>query len=60
MDNEPKVGGTKKKSPPEKAKGKKQLDRFIETAREIGADESGKNFEQAVTIIFSRYSKTED
>ncbi len=44
MDQKPKAGSPKK---PAKAKREKtQRERFIETAREIGVDETGKEFEQ--------------
>lgn len=38
-----------KKPPPQNEKSQKQ--RFIETARELGADESGKEFDKAVKKI---------
>ena len=45
MDQKPKAGSPKKKAAKAK-KEKTQRERFIETAREIGVDESGKKFEQ--------------
>ena len=45
MATEPKAGGPKK-PPPKKMTKKEQSERFIETAREIGVDETGAEFEK--------------
>lgn len=52
MAQKPKARSAKKKEvPKKKAPDEKQFERFIETAREFGADESGKIFESAFTKI---------
>jgi len=43
-----KAGTPKKKKAKPKLTDKKQSERFIETARELGVDESGKRFHTAV------------
>jgi hypothetical protein len=53
-----KTGTPKKKKAKPKLTDKKQSERFIETARELGADESGKHFEKAFEkIIVQKSSK---
>jgi hypothetical protein len=47
-----KAGAPKKKKAKPKLTDKEQSERFKETARELGVDESGKSFEEAVTRIF--------
>ncbi|MBN8980089.1 MAG: hypothetical protein J0I29_02265 [Rhizobiales bacterium] len=51
MASKPKASGTKKgstsKANKQVSEAKTQRERFIETAREIDADESGKQFEKA-------------
>lgn len=56
MAQKPKAGGAPKKAKPKtKAKDEKQFERFIETAREIGADKNEKKFESVFkTIVSSR------
>jgi hypothetical protein len=50
----PEAGGTKR-APAKKITQAEQSKRFIKTAREIGVDETGKEFEAALrTIIPSR------
>lgn len=53
MATKPKTGGTKKKpaSASDKEVQKAQSERFIETARELGVDESGKKFEEVTAKI---------
>ena len=54
MGTKPKVRGAKKsraKAPLSAAKEKSQRERFIETARDVGFDESGKEFESALRRI---------
>jgi hypothetical protein len=54
MATEPKAGSAKKrpaKAALPKAKEKSQRERFIETARVVGFDESGKEFERALIRI---------
>lgn len=53
MVTKPKAGSAKKKavSPADKKVPKTQSERFIETARELGVDESGKKFEGAFKAI---------
>lgn len=54
MAAKPKVRGAKKrpaKAPLPAAKEKSQRERFIETAREIGVDETGQAFERAVARL---------
>ena len=50
MDQKPKAGSPKKKAAKAK-KEKTQRERFIETAREIGVDETGKEFERMLGKI---------
>jgi len=50
MGTKPKAGSPKKKAKP-KAKDEKQFERFVETARSLGVDESGKEFERAFTTV---------
>jgi hypothetical protein len=53
MDKKPKARSAKKKAvPKKKAPDEKQFDRFIETARKLGVDESGKEFEAAINHLF--------
>jgi hypothetical protein len=54
MAQKPKVG--KAKVPPDKAKAqeKTQSERFIETARSIGVDESGREFDKALRRLVPR------
>ncbi len=56
MAQKPKAGGAKKKEvPKKKAPDEKQFERFIETARKIGADQNEKKFESAFkTIVLSK------
>jgi hypothetical protein len=46
-----KAGTPKKKKAKPKLTDKEQSERFKETARNLGADESGKEFEQAFSKI---------
>ncbi len=41
------------KPKPKKMTNKEQSERFIQTARELEADESGKAFESAATRLFA-------
>jgi hypothetical protein len=50
MDKKPKAGRDLRKDRGE-AKEKTQAERFIETARDIGVDETGTEFERAVKKI---------
>ena len=50
MAQKPKVGGAKK-PPPKKMTPAEQSRAFIEKAREIGVDETGKEFERALAKI---------
>jgi hypothetical protein len=45
---------SKGRSERERLKGKAQRERFIEAARAVGMDESGKEFEQALSVIVKR------
>ncbi|MBN8975583.1 MAG: hypothetical protein J0I08_03805 [Rhizobiales bacterium] len=55
MDKKPKTGGAKKKATPKKkAPDEKQFERFVKTARELGVDESGKEFERAIKAITTK------
>lgn len=47
-----------KKPPPQNEKSQKQ--RFIETARELGVDETGKKFEQALDRVLPAQSPKKD
>lgn len=54
MAQKPKAGSAPKKAKPgstPKAKDEKQFERFIETARELGVDESGADFEKSFKNI---------
>jgi hypothetical protein len=46
----------KKKRAKPKLTDKEQSERFIKTARKLGVDESGEEFERAVETIFSKKS----
>ena len=48
-----KAGTPKKKKAKPKLTDKEQSERFIETARKLGADESGKDFDRAFKKIIS-------
>lgn len=51
MAQKPKAGGPKK-PPAKKARNEKpQRERFIEAARAVGVDETGKEFERALVRI---------
>lgn len=41
----------KKAAPKKKAQDEKQFERFIETARSVQVDDSGRNFEKAFEIL---------
>lgn len=47
----------KRQKPKPKLTDKEQSERFIETARELGVDESGKKFERALDITLSNKTK---
>lgn len=54
MGAKPKVGGAKKraaKAPLPAKKEKSQRERFLEAARAAGVDETGKEFDRALTQI---------
>lgn len=55
MAAKPKVGGAKK-PPPKKMTQAEQSRAFIEKAREIGVDETGKEYEAALSKIAPRRS----
>ena len=46
-----KAGAPKKAKPKPKLTDKEQSERFKQTARELGADESGKEFEKAFKAV---------
>jgi hypothetical protein len=46
-----KAGAPKKKKAKPKLTDKKQSERFIETARKLRVDESGKDFDRAIQTI---------
>jgi hypothetical protein len=46
MDTKPKAGSAKKPATKKAKKEKLQRQRFIEAAREVGVDETGREFEQ--------------
>lgn len=46
-----KAGAPKKAKPKPKLSDKEQSERFKETARELGVDESGEDFERAASKI---------
>ena len=46
--------GTKPKPKKPKTSDKEQSERFIETARHLGADESGKAFDRAVNKLLRK------
>jgi hypothetical protein len=49
-----KAGAPKKAKPKPKLDDKEQSERFKQTARELGVDESGKEFEKAIEQIDSK------
>jgi hypothetical protein len=54
MASKPKAGGAKKrtaKAALPKAKEKSQRERFIEAARDVGVDESGREFDRVLKAI---------
>lgn len=51
MSQKPKARGSKSKAKKPKETQEEQSARFIETARAIGVDESGKSFEKAIREI---------
>ena len=59
MASKPKARGTKKKAAKKpKMEAKEQSDRFIKTARQIEADESGEQFLHAFdTLVLSKGRK---
>ena len=52
-----KAGAPKKAKPKPKLTDKEQSERFKETARELGVDESGKEFEAVVRKIVQSTSR---
>ena len=57
MDTKPKARGPSRKGEGKEPE-KSQTERFIETARQIGADESREKFEKAVSAILRRHDST--
>jgi hypothetical protein len=60
MASKPKAGGapTRRASAKAKPKGKTQSERFTQTARAFGVDETGGTFEKALTrLVHSRNAK---
>ncbi len=53
MARKPKTGPPKK-APVPKITKEEQSERFIQTARELGVDESGKEFERAIAALIRR------
>lgn len=51
MDRKPKASNPPGKATRPKEDQKAQSERFIETARAIGVDESGRKFERAITKV---------
>lgn len=51
------AGPPKKAKPKPKLTDKEQSERFIETARSLGVDESGKEFERALKKIVPQRGK---
>lgn len=54
MDKKPKARGAPRKAKQQKLDDKEQSERFIQTARELGADETGENLEIAAKIILRK------
>jgi hypothetical protein len=54
-----KAGAPKKKKAKPKLTDKEQSERFKQTARELGADESGERFEETVDRIIGSRPKPE-
>jgi len=52
MGGKPKARKAARKAEKPKAAQKTQTERFIETARSIGVDESGKEFDRALKKMF--------
>jgi hypothetical protein len=55
-----KAGVPKKAKPKPKLTDKEQSERFKQTARELGVDESGKAFERATRAILAPKSSSQD
>ena len=55
-----KAGAPKKKKAKPKLSDKEQSERFKQTARELGADESGKRFEEAFDAITQKQRDRQD
>jgi hypothetical protein len=55
-----KAGTPKKKKAKPNLTDKKQSERFIETARELGIDESGEQFERALRNIAPAMPRVDD
>jgi hypothetical protein len=51
MDKKPKARGAPRKPKKSKLEDKEQSERFIQTARELGADEIGDAFERVMKNI---------
>ena len=49
-----KAGAPKKAKPKPKLTDKEQSERFIETARELGVDESGEEFDKTISQILRK------
>jgi hypothetical protein len=54
-----KAGAPKKKKAKPKLSDKEQSERFIETARKLGVDESGREFESTIEKIARQKSAKE-
>lgn len=61
MAVKPKAGASKKKAgkPAIPKEQKEQSERFIETARELGVDESGKKFERAFNKVLRTRARSQ-
>jgi hypothetical protein len=60
MDEKPKAGAPKKPPPKRRMTDAEQRERFIETARELGVDETGEEFERLFRKVVTRPTKRDD
>jgi hypothetical protein len=60
MGKKPKARGAPRKPKEQKIEDKKQSERFIQTARELCADENGEAFEQAASKIIASKRSVKD
>lgn len=58
MGKKPKAGGAPRKAKKQKLEDKEQSERFVQMARALDADETGKKFESTVRRMLGHQTKS--